>query len=167
MKKVLISALAVCLFSLSAHAQNEIRLGGFLGYGSEVQQGGLGIMGEFIMSEKMAIAPNLLFYFPENGNTSKYSAWEINGNFHYYFLKEDVVSLYGLAGLNIITEKIKWDDHPVMGDRTDTDTGIGINLGAGCNFDIDEKIIPFTELRFTAGEVSQVVLSLGVKFPLQ
>jgi outer membrane protein X len=154
------------MISVSAFAQKEVRLGAFLGYGSEVDRGALGMLGEFMLNEKMSITPSLAFYFPQNDNDVRYTAWEVNGNFNYYFYDEPSLNIYGLGGFNIISEKVKWDDHPVFGNTETSDSGVGLNLGIGCNIKVNEQVLPFGELKFTVGEVNQVFLSFGAKFRL-
>jgi outer membrane immunogenic protein len=162
MKKLLLILGISLVFTAASHAQ--VRVGAMLGYGSEVEQWGLGLNGEFIFNEKMAIAPSLLFYFPETTSGFKYSYWELNGNFHYYFLQEDVVSLYGLAGLNLTTVKVKRKNDFL--DGTDhSNSEAGLNIGIGANFHVG-SVIPYTELKYVAGDYDQAVLYLGVKFPL-
>lgn len=163
MKKVilLIVFTTVCFASSFAQA----RLGGFLGYGSEIEQWGIGINAEFFLNEKVAIAPNLLFYFPEKRNDIKYSYWELNGNFHYYLLEEDAISLYGLAGLNLISFQVK-SDLPGF-DNEETESELGLNLGLGVNFNFGGNVLPFTELKYVAGDADQAVIMLGVKFPIR
>lgn len=162
MKKLLLLA----LFSLVCYASSvaQVRVGGMLGFGSEVEQWGLGVNAEFFLNDKMAIAPNLLFYFPEKAGGVKYSYWELNGNFHYYFLAEDPVSVYGLGGLNLMTIRIKSDD-PAFSGYDNSNSEIGINLGLGVNFNVG-SVLPFAELKYVVGDADQAVLLLGVKFPI-
>jgi outer membrane immunogenic protein len=162
MKKLLLLA----VFSLVCYASSfaQVRVGGMLGYGTEVEQWGLGVNAEFFLNEKMAIAPNLLFYFPEKRNGLKFSYWELNGNFHYYLLSEDAVSIYGLAGLNLITIKVKATDD-FLDDYDNSESELGLNLGLGVNFKVG-GVLPFGELKYVAGDADQAVLLLGVKFPI-
>ena len=112
----------------------------------------------------MAISPSLFFYFPEKNDNFKQNFWELNGNFQYYFLAEDNVSVYGLAGLNFFFWKTKYDDD-VFDDEDESDTELGLNLGIGANFHVG-NVIPFAELKYVAGDVDQAVILLGAKFPI-
>ena len=162
MKKVFLLAVISLVFSVASHAQ--IRIGGFLGFGSEVEQAGLGINGEFIISEKVGISPNLLFYFPKKNGPYKTSFWELNGNVNYYFLNDQPVSVYGLAGLNITNVKVKYD--AFGSDYSNSDSEFGLNLGLGANFHVG-NILPFAELKYTISDFDQLVFMMGVKFPLR
>jgi outer membrane immunogenic protein len=162
MKKlfVLIVISLACYGASSA----QVRVGGMLGYGTEVEQWGLGLTGEFFLNEKMSIAPGLLFYFPEKNNGVKVSVWELNGNFQYYFVTDEPVSVYGLAGLNLTTVKVKFDD-TFPGTADNSESELGLNLGIGANFHVG-NVLPFAELKYVAGDIDQAVISLGVKFPM-
>ena len=144
----------------------QVRIGAFLANGTEIERWGIGANAEFFLNEKMAIQPNLLFYFPETVGDYKFSYWELNGDFHYYFLAEDVVSLYGKAGLNFMTFKVKYDGPSTGFDVSGSDSEVGVNLGIGANFNVG-GVLPFAELKYVLGEADQAVISLGVKFPIK
>jgi outer membrane immunogenic protein len=163
MKKVFLLAVISIIFSVASQAQ--IRVGGFLGFGSEVEQAGIGINGEFVLSEKVAISPNLLFYFPKKNGNIKTSFWELNGNLNYYFLNSEPVSVYGIAGLNVTSIKVKYDDNAFF-DNDYSDSEVGLNLGIGANFTVG-NVLPFSELKYTVSDFDQLVFILGVKFPIR
>ena len=163
MKKVFLVCF-LCI-GISAASFAQARIGGMLGYGSETEQWGLGVNGEFFFHERMAITPSLFFYFPETHGGFKFSYWEANGDFHYYFLSQDVVSLYGLAGLNLTTAKVRRDNNFIDGGES-SNSEAGINLGFGANLKLG-SIIPFGELKYVAGDIDQAVLFVGLKFPLR
>jgi outer membrane immunogenic protein len=162
MKKLLMLAVfsTVCFTASVA----QVRIGAFLGNGTEIERWGVGANAEFFINEKMAIQPGLLFYFPETVNNYKFSYWELNGDFHYYFLAQDVVSLYGKAGLNFMNIKVKYDGSGF--DYSDSNSEVGVNLGIGANFNVG-GVLPFAELKYVLGDADQGVIMLGVKFPIK
>jgi outer membrane immunogenic protein len=160
MKKSITIFSIIMLSAVAAFSQ--ARVGAMLGYGSEVEQWGLGANAEFMINDRMGLAPNLFFYFPDNINGSRLSFWELNADFHYYFLNEDFIGLYGLGGLNLTTAKLKTDD-VILTDNTHSE--LGVNLGLGANFDAG-SFIPFAELKYIVGDADQAVVFVGVKFPL-
>jgi len=164
MKKSVLTILMILLLAAASMAQ--IRVGGFLGYGSGVDRWGLGANGEFMFNDRMALSPSILFYFPETISGLKYSYWELNGNFHYYFLRQDVVNVYGLAGLNLTTAKVRRDAGFLDSSTSRTNTEAGLNLGLGTHLDLG-PVMPFAELKYVAGNVDQMVLWLGLKVPLR
>jgi outer membrane protein X len=162
MKKGVLLTLVSLTFCAASYAQ--VRIGGFLGYGSEVEQLAIGANAEFFLNEKMAIAPSIAFYLPEESGPYKLSVWELNGNFHYYFVSEDMISVYGLGGLNFTSVHLNYDGPGFGGDNSETE--IGLNLGGGINFKVTDKIIPFGELKYAISDFDQVAIFFGVKFQL-
>lgn len=160
MKKLILLAvvvLAVLFVNTASQAQTN-RVGFVIALASgDFDETGIGAVGEFKVMDKGTISPQLIFYFPGNDIT----LFELNGNFNYYFYDQDVIEFYGLGGLNFTRASY---DGP--GDNDSSNTELGLNLGAGINFDIGKKFAPFAELRLTIGEYDQLVLGLGMKFNL-
>lgn len=168
MKKALLFVVvcfALLLGSQTSFAQDAAtnRAGFFLAFSSgDIDEVGIGGVGEFKVGQKVTISPQLIFYFPDDrGNNVDVNFLEINGNVNYYFFDEDIFEIYGLAGLNFT--RVHWDDN---NGNDDSDVEMGLNLGAGLNFDIGKKFVPFAELRITVGEYDQFVLATGLKFNL-
>ena len=154
------------VISLTASAQT--RVGGLLGFGSEIESLALGGVAEFMIKENMGISPQLVFFFGKSQNDVKTSMWEINGNFNYYFM-QDNVDLYGIAGLNLANWKVKYDlsGFPGFDDYSSTGTELGLNLGLGANFQVsNDKILPFAELKYVISDFDQLCIFAGVKFNL-
>ncbi|HEX5171566.1 MAG TPA: outer membrane beta-barrel protein [Cyclobacteriaceae bacterium] len=168
MKKALFTLLLAGFICFTASAQTQTRVGGLLGFGTDSDYGNVGIGGiaEFLLNEKMAISPSLVFFFPKDESGVKFSLWELNANFNYYFLDESSVSLYGLAGLIFQGAKVKYE---YLGDSySDSDTNVGLNLGIGSNFHVsNDKILPFAELKYVITDADQLEIFAGVKFNLK
>jgi len=163
MKKGLMFFTLIGALALSNGVWAQTKVGGFFGYGSDVDQWGIGGIAEFGLNDKWAISPSLLFYFAESNSNYKYSWYEFNVNANYYFFKEGVANLYGIGGLNYIVSKSK----EKFGDENSTSNGeLGLNLGMGSNFDIGKKILPFVEMKFVLGEADQLGIFFGVKYSL-
>lgn len=161
MRKVsltLIFAVLALLATTSVFAQGaKNRLGVFLAADfGDVDEVALGGLGEFKVANRFTLSPQLLIYFTDND----FHFFEVNFNGNYYFFSQDVISFYGLGGLNF--GRASYDG---PGDDYHN-TEIGLNLGAGINFEIG-KVVPFSELRFTVGDYDQLVLSGGLKFNLR
>mgnify|MGYP005815958009 CR=1 FL=1 len=153
-----ILVVAFGLMAVVSSAQ-EIRVGGLLGYASsDIEQAGISLMGEFMLSDNMSISPDLILYFPETSNGIKFVWNEFNANFNYYFVTEGKFSLYGSAGLNYTDLKLKRN-----GDKYFSDGELGINLGFGFDFPVNEKVIPCLQMKYTISDYDKAFIGAGVK----
>lgn len=156
-KLILVTGLVVLVaaFATPAYAQISTRVGPMISFTSgDVDETGIGVVGEFGVGQKFSIAPQFLLYFPGDD----FSFFELNINGNYYFFNQDVFELYGLGGLNFA----RWSYDGPAGD--DSGSELGLNLGIGSNFQFGKNFVPFAEFRFTIGEFDQFALGLGVKF---
>lgn len=167
MKKQLL-VIALSLVTLASFGQSK-KIGGHLGYGSEVESLAIGVNAEFFVTEKISVAPSFTFFFPKKEDVPFGSItatfWELNADGHYYFTEADSdLSFYGLAGLNLLGVKVKTK---IDGGGSDSegDTELGLNLGAGVNFTAG-NLKPFAELKYETVGDGQVVITAGLRFPL-
>jgi outer membrane protein X len=150
-KLVALVAFIVCM--IAATDSSAQKIGVFLGYGTEVEELGIGVNGEFNINSKVSISPSFIYWFPED----PISWWEFNGNVNYYFATGGSADFYGLAGLNLFGYNI---------DGGDGESEVGLNLGAGANFNIGKNWEPFIEAKFVIGDVDQLGLFFGGKFKI-
>ena len=130
----------------------QSRVGGGFAYGTEVEEFGLNVNGEFFFKDNLAVSPGFIYFFAED----PFNWWELNANLHIYFAEGSAVSAYGLGGINLAT----------LGFDGNSNTEFGLNLGVGTNFDINSAVTPFTQIRFVIGDADQAVFSFGVRFDL-
>lgn len=146
-------ALAFIICMMAAVDSSAQKVGVMLGYGTEVEQLGIGINGEFNINSKVSISPSFVYWFPEDPLTW----WEFNANVNYYFTTAGSADFYGLAGINLFGYNVEGGDGA---------SEVGLNLGAGCNFNIGKSWEPFTELKFVIGDADQLGIFFGAKFKL-
>src|SRR5688572_10773144 len=149
-------ALAFIVCMMAAVDSSAQKIGVMLGYGTEVEELGIGVNGEFNINDKVSISPSFVYWFPED----PISWWEFNANVNYYFTKAGSADFYGLAGINLFSAKIDYNG------ENDSNSEVGLNLGAGVNFNIGKNWEPFTELKFVIGDADQLGLFFGAKFKL-
>lgn len=162
MKKLFI--LVVLALTSIVGAQAQYRLGAGLAYGSDIEEFGFGVNGEFFLNSKVAVSPSLIIYFVENTRNVDRSFWELNTNVNYYFAKEGAIEVYALGGLNLATAKADQDG---INDDNESVSELGVNLGIGTNFDINSSITPFAQLKFVISDFDQAVFFFGVRFSLK
>ena len=171
MKKLLVIASLTCLtlmISGNAHAQQQAvknRLGFFLAAESgDIDEVGIGGIGEFKVANKVTISPQFVVYFPEDRGNADVNFFEVNVNANYYFYNKDIFEFYGFGGLNFTRWHIDYDNRDW---NDDSDVEVGLNLGGGINFELGKSVVPFSEIRATIGDFDQIVISGGLKFNLR
>jgi len=163
MKKLLL-AVGVFFTIQFVYSQEETRIGGFLAYGTEIENLGIGVNAEFPIIENLTISPSFIYYFPKEEYGMKINWFEVNANANYYFVTNDNLGFYGLAGLNYSSIKVSFDD-PFWGESfSGSDGRVGLNLGAGANFELGGSIVPFAEVKYVIIDGGQLVIGAGVKF---
>lgn len=166
MKKLLFLTTCYLLCCHWGMAQKgEVMVGGQLVYSSDLKTAGLGVIAEFNLTEKLNVSPGFSFYFPKTHTFIKQSAWELNGNANYYFIKQEGIEFYGLGGINYTSVSSKSDLSGFgFGEVKATVGRVGLNLGAGGNFDLGKQILPFGEIKYIVSEFDRLVVAAGVKF---
>lgn len=162
MKKMIVGAMMLFLSHGMLNAQNDSNVGLMLGYGSEIERVGIGVVGEFSIMNNLSISPSFLFYFPEKYYYITRNMWEVNGNVNYYFLSLDQMGAYGLAGINYSHLSAKGDYMGIS--SSDGEGKIGANIGGGFKFHLSEKFAPFAEVKYVISDYDQVVAMIGMKY---
>lgn len=154
------------LMSQITLAQQETRIGGLIAFGTEVESLGIGANAEFPIMDKLTVSPSFIFYFPKKSYGVKVNWFEVNANANYYFLENDKVDVYGLAGLNFSSVKVNYDGaySGLIGSASASDGRFGLNIGAGANLSLGKSIIPFSEIKYVIIDGGQLVIAAGVKF---
>ncbi|MFD2037362.1 hypothetical protein ACFSKL_21370 [Belliella marina] len=164
-KNIVLLAITLLGFVGAVSAQDSKRIGGQLIYGSNIDALGIGAIAELPVAPKMVISPSFSFYFPKDQGFFKQSAWELNGNLNYMFLDDDKIEFYGIGGLNYTNIGIK-SDIPGVGNFSSSTGKIGLNIGAGANFDVGMSFLPFGEIKYILGDFDRLVIAAGLKFNL-
>lgn len=161
MKKLLATvliafALSFTFQSTSYAQEHTTKLGVGVVYGEEVESAGINVNATFRVAPQIAIAPNINIYFPDEEDTGLDSFWSVNLDGHYIFVADPDFHVYGLGGLNLAIID------PEVGD---SESELGVNLGIGGEVHLQSFSI-FSELKYVVGDLDQVVLGLGARFPL-
>lgn len=162
MKKVKIAmllAIGIFIMAASATEAQRITAGGGVGYGSK--------------SENLNFQVNIYYKLPtlplRVGGDVGYSkpetnldVIESNANIHFMALDTELFSLYTITGLNVLHNRFS------IGDITESETMLGLNLGAGAELDLGFGR-GFGEAKYVIGrdtDDSQLILGAGVRVDL-
>ncbi len=156
-KKLIIILGAICLSGMLNTNQAQLNLGGGVFYGTYLNRPGLDIRLEYNVAEDLLLVPKLDFSLPKLAYGPTFLN-EICLHAHYIVFKEDLLSLYPFAGLNI-QNYIDFDSNPF---DIDMGFGLGICAGVGGQLRISDGMSFFGEARYATGHYHQFMLTGGI-----
>ncbi|OQX80570.1 MAG: hypothetical protein B6D64_03025 [Bacteroidetes bacterium 4484_276] len=160
--KSLIKVFAV-LIVLGSFSEVKAQISGGLGlvYATNISNIGININGKYDFDETWSAAPTFTYFFKKDNIT--WTVLDLDANYKITDL-DKIGSLYALAGLNMTFYSWKYE----YGGYSDSDTGldVGINLGAGLNIPVNEKINIAPEVRYTLGGANYFRIGAKVMYSI-
>lgn len=167
MKKFFILFAAMVLLSFSnVSAKSSTMVGGGIGYGLDIEELAIQAGAVFDLDLPVNIAPDFKYYLVGDTGPVSLSMWELNVNAHYNFNKSKSTTFYGIAGLQYANISTSVDLGPFFGGSTSSSSGeIGLNIGAGANFDLGGfNLMP--EIKYTLGGTEQLHIGASAMFAI-
>ena len=160
MKKLLLTATLVVAFGFAATAQEQgiIRASASLAYGTEVEEIGINIGGEYLITDVISGGVSYTSFFTPD--PVSFSSFNIDGR--YYFLT-DGPYVYGLFGFGIVRSEVDIDLGPFGGGSV-SDSETGLNLGGGAIFPFSDNLGAQAQLKYNTAASGQLVLQGGVVY---
>lgn len=170
MRKLFLTAV-IALLSIGAYAQKgQTYLGGQLAYPTDIESLGIGVKGGYGITD--AIRAQATFdYFLKKNNVSW---WDLNLDVHYLFPLGNNIKVYPLAGLTYlrgsvdgVTQTVNTQDGSVTvgSNESYSDGNLGLNLGAGFQYDLTDKLVLNAEVKFQIiKNTNQGVISAGLAY---
>ena len=170
MKKILALVCTVLLGITAASAQaykGDVAAGINLNYGSGIENIGLGAKFQYTIIDHLRAEVGFNYFFKKNFE----SMWDANLNAHYLInVYQEKLYLYPIVGLNFSSLSF---DEKGFAKEYGVDPGVkhedinrfGLNLGAGAEYRITEKIGLSLEYRHTIlKDIDQGVFSIGANY---
>lgn len=154
MKKLLliVALVAICMGANAQTGEKSLMLK--MGYQTDYKRFGLGAEGRYNITDNIRLAPDVLFFFPNNHTTGL----DINVNAHYVFDIQDGLSLYPLAGIGVINNRFSHAGH------SNGSTDFGFNLGAGASYDLSGNSYVNFDFKYTFQDVDCASFMFGYGF---
>jgi len=178
MKRGLFIIVAFLMVASLQAQKGKIGLGGGLAYGSEIKKMGIDLRGSYGITDKIDGVASFTYFFPDKeeyfGGEVKWNVWEFNLDGHYKFVESDEYAVYGIAGINFTgthwSSKYEWVN-PITGqtekyDESDSDMNIGLNIGVGGQYNLNEQLGLFVEPKYVIGDYDQLVITFGIIYGL-
>ncbi len=154
----IIAALAISM--VNAQEAGTIRINAGVAYESELEEIGINVGGEYLITDAISIAPSYSFFFLED--PFNYSNINIDGR---YYFTTDGPYIYGLLGLvsaNFSGELFS----PFLGTVEFDDSEAGLNIGGGAIFPISESLGAHAQIKYTTPFDGALVVQGGLVFSL-
>ncbi|TRX62568.1 porin family protein [Fulvivirga sp. M361] len=165
--KFLTTTLIISFVAFGGLCAQDITVGGGFAYGTEIENIGLHLDGQYFIKENLAIAPSFYYYFPKEVVPGFDLKWfEFNANVNYYFELDSEVRPYALGGLNFAFLTVPSVSFLGFETEKETSTEVGLNIGAGADFPLGGSVTPFGELRYIIGDADQLAIAAGVRFDI-
>lgn len=154
MKKYLALVIVALIGIATASAQKgEMAVGGNLLYGTEINSVGLGAKFQYGILDHLRGEASFNYYFQNKG----FRMWDLNANAHYLFDITEKFRAYPLAGLTVVNKS--------YADVDDSITRFGLNLGGGCDYNINENWRVNAEFKYSiVSTIDQAVFSVGAVY---
>lgn len=162
----LLCFLAFFLTGLGAvHAQLRppIALGGGLDYNVDVRRTGLFLRGAVAPDTLWRVAGTFNYFFEGRAGSSQ---WELAADAHYFFWENQRLRAYLIGGLNLyhFTRNAP-PGEPDTADRRGNK--FGINMGAGLETRLNDRVYPFAEMKVSVGDGSLFGIYVGFTYRLE
>lgn len=159
-----ITVVVLAASTANAQEKGDMGVGVNLAYGTKSGYSNLGIGAKFQYNiiGKIRIEPSATYFLKKD----YVSMWDINANVHYLFGINEKIRIYPLAGLAVLGVSYDWGDLGDWGVKaSNSSTNFGINLGAGGEYLITEKIALNLELKYQiVSDWNRLIFLLGVAY---
>ena len=154
MKKLIVLFSMMFFIMGSAFAQKGIQAAGVnLNYGTEIESLGIGVKYQYNFTDNLRFEPSMNYFFENNG----VDMFDLNANVHYLVPMASNIRVYPLAGLTFTS----WD----AGKSFDNVTRLGVNAGAGIEFDVADRLMLNVELKYQfVSDLDQAVFNVGLAY---
>ncbi|NOR75634.1 MAG: outer membrane beta-barrel protein [Draconibacterium sp.] len=163
--KVFIVIAIVSTFSFT-EAKAQISVGGGLVFGTRINTIGITANGKYEFTEDWSAAPAFTYFIPKDGFT--WMALDLDANYKITQF-EGIGGLYGIGGLGMTFAHYKVEaDLGEFGSysASGTSTSAGLNLGAGLEIPLSEKMAVSPEMKITIGNGSYFRIGAKIMFGL-
>ncbi len=146
-------------------SERSLTVGFGVPYSNTISAIGINLRMYYNVSENICFGPEFTYFFEkttigENDDITTTNAFTFDFNSHYVFevMEHHRLGVYPILGLNYTNEKET--EHG----ETHLDEAFGLNLGAGFETPLSEKINLFSEFIHTFGTIEDNVIFLGVNW---
>lgn len=163
MKKFLFGMFMMFACMSASAQQGEKAVGATLSYGTEIENLGVGVKGQYYFTDRFRGEASFDYFFKKN----YLSMWDLNANLHYLIDLSDDWKVYPLAGLGYTNWTVSGIEIEGLKSSSASTGKIAVNLGGGIQYDLSERLKLNAELKYQIiNNYNQVVLGVGFAYHL-
>ena len=151
------------LLSVESFAQmGEKAIGANVSFGKEINGFGIGVNGLYNFTNTIQSEAYVDYFF----KTDETSLLDAGINLHFLFPIGNKMRIYPLVGLTISTWMFDFDDDEILEDEDSwTESKFGINIGAGYQYDLTDKLFISVEAKYQLiSDYDQAVFKVGLAY---
>lgn len=166
MKNLLKVFLVLTVLFTFSEAKAQMSAGAGIVYGTNINNVGFSVNGEYEFNEKWSAAPAFTYFLKKD--YVNWSTLDLDANYQLSEI-ENIGGLYAIGGLNMTFYKIKYEaDYGDYGNFSESLTGseLGVNLGFGLTVPAGDNLAIAPEIKYTLGGANYLRIGVKVMFGL-
>lgn len=162
MKNNIITMFTIVLLAFGVVNAQGLKAGAGISYGNEINNIGLRVDGVYSINKDFSIGATATYYLKKDN----LSWFVVDANAQYNFVKQEDLTVYGLAGLNMTFWSWDFPENDYGIDLGGSGTDTGINIGTGVRKKIGNKLELFGEAKYVLSGAGFFSLGAGVLFAI-
>ncbi|TDN99073.1 outer membrane beta-barrel protein [Sunxiuqinia elliptica] len=163
MKKLAFAIMVLIMGTAVKQANAQFSIGPGIGFATDISSLGLSANAAYQIDESWAATASFTYFLEKD--YLQWTAFDFNANYNLTDI-ENLGTLYGIGGINITS--VSFDFPGIDDDMFDSSSHseFGVNLGAGLNVDLSEKMVLAPEMMFTISDINYFRIGAKLMFAL-
>lgn len=167
MKKLAFAIMVLIMGTAVKQANAQFSIGPGIGFATDISSLGLSANAAYQIDESWAATASFTYFLEKD--YLQWTAFDFNANYNLTDI-ENLGTLYGIGGINITSVSVDFPDFEfedeVVNVGSASSSDFGINLGAGLNIDLSEKMVLAPEMTYTVSSGGYLRLGAKLMFAL-
>lgn len=165
MKKLAFAIMVLIMGTAVKQANAQFSIGPGIGFATDISSLGLSANAAYQIDESWAATASFTYFLEKD--YLQWTAFDFNANYNLTDI-ENLGTLYGIGGINITSVSFDFPnfEHDDFSLESHSSSDFGINLGAGLNIDLSEKMVLAPEMTYTVSSGGYLRLGAKLMFAL-
>ncbi|SFF28135.1 outer membrane beta-barrel protein [Sunxiuqinia elliptica] len=165
MKKLAFAIMVLIMGTAVKQANAQFSIGPGIGFATDISSLGLSANAAYQIDESWAATASFTYFLEKD--YLQWTAFDFNANYNLTDI-ENLGTLYGIGGINITSVSFDFPnfEHDDFSLESYSSSEFGINLGAGLNIDLSEKMVLAPEMTYTVSSGGYLRIGAKLMFAL-